>query len=180
MPLKANQSLISAEVRWSYEADNTGFSDATQSDTLSFRVLPDQNELWAFEFTINPAADTTIDLYDPYQTLVRESTFPVSIRGGWITVSGSGGILRMEPGASDPLNWPIPAGGYEILTPGSGGAGAVWSDGEVTEISTTARNWKFSNTGAAQITVKVVLFVDGAVFQLDFSRPHNSGYLVLL
>jgi hypothetical protein len=164
MPLSANQSFIRLISSWLYAKANTGFASSTQKGKIQFLSSPSAttyNHVYQSSTTLAAAANTTIDFYS-FTSSVGEAVTATKLLGVQITATATvtGGQLKIEPGASNPLDWPFSGTTPAItLTVGTSGACVVWVAGTTQTLSSTIRNWKISNPGSQSVTVTVVAFV---------------------
>jgi hypothetical protein len=150
-------SQISFNTQWTQAKDQSPFEDTTQSDSVALAVVPDtsvMNRVFLGSATLAANANTTFDLYS-FTDLVGNVTTATKARGLAITATGSGGIMKLEPGASNPATWFLSGTTPAIsLNCGTDGTGICLYDGSSFTLSATIRNMKVSNTGNASIDVK--------------------------
>jgi hypothetical protein len=95
----------------------------------------------------------TINLFSLTEPAFGTSIAPV--RGYTLHIYGTGSSWKLEPGATDPLNW-----FFSGTTPAlSGGAGAsfLFADPTAVTISNTAKNIKITNTGGDTLTYNLAV-----------------------
>lgn len=160
MSLVTAQSLLRATVFWKYQADVSPFSPRNQADTLAWSFVPgaSYNHVAHYAGMLTAGEETTVDFYTPGVVLSGEEPTCTKIIGFWVKATGDS-TLKIEPGDTNPLNWPFDSAGSRTLTPGGETAGWCRMDGAVTVVSSTARTWKLTNTGAADIEVTLVAFI---------------------
>lgn len=151
-------SLSNSQIGFNFQAtqskDNGGFNPTTQEASLSFGVAPDAsvlNRVLLTEGTLAAGANTTVDLYS-FTDRAGNATLATKARGLEITATGDTGIIKIEPGASDPATWFFGGTTPSIsLNCGTDGCGIGLYDGSSYTLSATIRNLKLSNTGLASI-----------------------------
>lgn len=169
MPLKANSAAFRVSSAWEYEKTITGFSPASQRGSLSLSLLPDTDTLdhmFFDSFDLAAGASATVDLraftaaIGEAASITQAVTFTIKA-----TALAAGGILRVEPGATNPLTWffagTSPAIVLNVGTLGNSThqCGFAIQDGSTVVVSDTSRNLKVSNPGTATITVKLAASV---------------------
>lgn len=166
MALKTGRSLLRAKITWAYSKANTGFRATTQAEELGMDVsLPSgtYQHVFAATYSIAAAGTQAVDFYGPWTALSGESVTATKIRAFYLKVTGNTGVLKIEPHATDGLEWPMQGTApYLEITPSSGGAQVLHCDGTHATVSAAARQWLLTNTGSATITVKLVAFVGTA------------------
>jgi len=152
--MSLSESSISFTGQANQTKTNGNFSPTTQPSELSFAVSPDAsvlNRVLLSEGTLAAGANTTVDLYS-FTDLVGTATLATKARGLLITATGDTGILKIEPGASNPATWFFSGTTPAIsLNCGTDGCGICLYDGSSYTLSATIRNLKLSNTGLASI-----------------------------
>lgn len=149
---------------WQLAKTVTGFSTVTAKDSKSLRIVYARatfNRVYYEQFTLLAAGTATKDLYS--FTDVFGAAVTATKLGAWyIGVTGNTGVLKVEPGASNPLAWQL--GGTTApkltLTPNATyGAVLMGANPGAFTMSTTARNLLFTNSGAATVTVTFAAIV---------------------
>ena len=163
MALVSDKSQLNATVRWAYSKANTGFSATKQEESLAAEFALSSGtyqHVFTQTYTIAAAGTQAVDFRGAWTALSGESVTATKIVGVWVKVTGNTGVLKVEPHTTDPLNWPFAGTAPDyILTPSSGGAAWLHCDGTHATVSAGARQWLLTNTGSADITVKIAAFV---------------------
>lgn len=152
--MSLSDSSISFGAQATQSKSNGNFSPTTQPAELSFGVSPDtsvMNRVLLTEGTLAAGANTTVDLYS-FTDQPGNVTLATKARGLEITATGDTGIIKIEPGASNPATWFFSGTTPSIsLNCGTDGCGICLYDGSSYTLSATIRNLKLSNTGLASI-----------------------------
>lgn len=166
MPLVTGRSKLSASASWVLTKTNTGFAATSQTGSLSFTAAPDAatyTQAFSEPYTINAAETQIVDFRGAWTNDAGESVTATKILGFLIKVTGSGGVLKFEPGASNPLPWPFTGTAPDyVMTPSTGGAAWLHCDGTHATVDGSNKTWLLTNTGAAAVTVYIVAFVGTA------------------
>lgn len=165
MTLKANSLLVSASIGWEQQKTNGSFANSKQGpDNLTARYTPSTTtytNVLLEEGTLAAAASATIDFYsftDELGTAVTATKLlGILIKA---TASVTGGQLKIEEGASNPLTWFFSGTTPAItLDVGTAGASFMVMEGTTQTLSSTVRNLKLSNPGSQTITYLVAAIV---------------------
>ena len=161
MPL--TQSQINVTATWKQIKTNSAFSDTVQgSDNTGLSTNPSistYNHVFLTDGTLAGSATTTLDLYS-FTNKVGEAVTATKLLGLLVKVTGSGSVLKVEPGATNPITkWFGGTTPSLSITPSSGTAVMALVDGTHTTLSTTARNLKLTNTGGSTATYEVYALV---------------------
>ncbi len=164
MPL--NQLSLGSTLTWQLSLPVTGFAARTQgtdnvSVDLSGISLVTWGELFAAQYTIAAAGTQVVDLRSFTDPTGKAITGTKSLLL-YVTVTGAAAdLLNIKPNtASNALVWffgttadsvNVPGGGALLYTAGAGGTGAT--------VDATHRNLLLANSGAAALTVKVIVVV---------------------
>ncbi len=163
MSVNANSLTVAASVGWTQSASNSPFAETKQGpDSLAFSATPSATtygEVLLHRTTIAAAANETVD-FRSFTNKLNQSVTATKVVGWLIKATGATGQLKIEPGASDPLSWFL-SGTTPALTLscGTDGCCIMVMDGAAATIDATTRNVKFSNPGAATITLTIAALV---------------------
>lgn len=163
MSLTSGSALIRASLSWEQSSTNTGFNSTTQKGDVSVSLAPSTstyNEVFAASYTLAAAGTQTVDLYSITNLLNQSKTITKLI--GLIikaTATVTGGVLKLENGASNPLLWPLASGDALSVTVGTAGAVLLFAQGTTHTVSNTAKTLLLTNTGTQTITVLVAALV---------------------
>ncbi len=186
MPL--TQATLSGALRCKSVKSVTGYTPVSQKPALSFPRAYDTatwNRAFLGEWTLAASGVQIVDLYlytDAVDGPTRTTQAVALVLTATATVTG--GQLRVEPGASEPLAFCV--SGYLLFDVGVLGTDVVLSNGTPWTVSATARNIKLSNPGTQSITVSAMAILSGAAGadndlpSLDFSDENNDLYIPLL
>ena len=160
MPLSTLQ--LAANVSVSLQKTVTGWPSITQGPDVIQWDLSDTDlsvftQAYAAIHTINASGSTTIDLQS-FTNLATESVTLTKALAMVVTVSGATGILKIQPGASNGLAaWFFGSTDGVILAHGD--KLAIARDPTLTPVTVdgTHKTIKLENTGAATITVTIVI-----------------------
>lgn len=163
MSVTANSLSIAASMQWAQSKANTGFDDSKQGpQTLSFSATPSTttfSEVYLEQFTLAASVSATKDFYS-FTNCFGAAITATKIIGWLIKATGATGQLKIEPGASNPLAWFLSGTTPAMtLSCGTDGCAIMVMDGAAATLSSTVRNVKFSNPGAATITVTISAIV---------------------
>lgn len=160
--MSLTNSIFAFQAGATQTKDNTPFASTSQDASVSFAVAPDtsvMNRVLLASYTIAPAGTQTVDLYS-FTDKTGDAVTATKARGLAIEASGDTGILKIEPGGTDPATWFLSGTTPAIsLNCGTDGCGIALYDGSSYTLSSTTRNLKLSNTGAASITVNLYALV---------------------
>lgn len=165
MTLKANSLLASASIGWEQQKTNGSFANSKQGpDTLTASYQPlttTYTDIYLAEGTLAASASVTLDLYsftDKLGTAVTATKLLGILIKATATVTG--GQLKIEQGASNPLTWFF-SGTTPAITLDVGTLGACFmvKEGTSETLSSTVRNLKLSNPGTQTITYYVAAMV---------------------
>ena len=164
MPL--TQVGLSAGINWTLARPVAGFADVVQGgDTAAFDLgglnLAVWNELFGARYTLGPGATQAVDLRaftDPAGTAVATADKVLALL---ILVAGAAADkLNVKPHGTNGLQWffggtaegiNIPGGGMNLFSEGPTGSG--------TAVDATHKQLLLTNTGGADLTVKLVALV---------------------
>lgn len=160
MPTTANKQIVTATVGFTYEKTVSGFKAFKLTDSVPFRLVPSSsfNHAYVAQTTIAASANTTIDLYS-FTTISGEAVTITKLIALMIQAEASvtGGQLKIEPGASNPLAFLMagttPSITYDVGT--TPGCCHLMANGTTVTVSSTSRNIKLSNPGSQTITVNI-------------------------
>src|SRR5262249_39413677 len=152
------KALVRDSLEWQLEKAVLGTNALEQKGELRVNMNPalaTYNQLLYAEYTIAAAGTQAVDFYGPWISPAQESVTATKLLGFQMVVTGNS-TLKVEPNASAGLAWPMKGTApYVELKPATGIA--VWKhfDGTHQAVSSTARQWLLTNTGAAALTVKL-------------------------
>lgn len=162
MPLKSGQTSVRGEVVALNTKTITGFDQGSQRIGLQFSFAPSSvDEALLATLTLAASADQTLDLRS-FTASLGDAITGVSASGLIIyaTAEATGGKVRVEPGASNPLLWFFADASDKLtLNVGTGGCGLLLWDGTPITVNGTSRNIKISNPGSVSVVVKIVILV---------------------
>jgi hypothetical protein len=142
---------------WLFEKAITDFETAKQgSDSISFTTEIDGADysIRVERVSLAAAATVTHDLSAAFTELAGGTMTPTAIIGMIAKVTGTTAILKIEPGATDPLTWFF-GGATQSITVGTGGAFAYYDPDPETITAGSACEIKLTNTGAAAMVAYV-------------------------
>lgn len=164
MTVKTGSLRVGASIAWELEKTVSGFQSAKQGpDSLSFAVTPSAatyNEVLLATGAIAAAANVVID-FRTFNDAFGAAKTGTGVLGFLLKATGNTGILKIEPGATDPLTWFFGGTTPSIsLNCGASGCAILLADGSSATVSATAKNIKLSNTGLVTITYFISALVD--------------------
>lgn len=162
MPLSSGRSRLAASVSWVLAKTNTGFNDTEQKGSASFSSAPSAstyNHVFTAQYSIAASGTQAVDFRGAWTNTAGESVTGAKILGFFIKVTGSTGVLKVEPHSSNGLTWPFATGSAVSLTPSTTGACWLHCDGTHGTVDGTHKQWLLTNTGSATITVTLVAWI---------------------
>jgi hypothetical protein len=155
-----------AVASWKQEQANSGGTFAVSEqgpDSNSFSLAVDAatfTEVLLGKYTILAAGTQTVN-FNAFDDIFGTAVTCTKLKGVMVraTATVSGGQLKIEPGASNDLLWPLSGTTPAItLDVGSSATGAptcciMLVNGTTVTVSSTDANWKLSNVGSQTITV---------------------------
>jgi hypothetical protein len=164
MSVDASSWRAEAKIACSQTRTNGNFASAkAANDGVSFSLSPSattyQQALIA-EYTILAAGTQTVDLSSFTTLLFQAVTTANKVLGFIVKATGDTGVLKIEPGASNPLTWFFGGTTPSIsLECGASGCCLMLMDGVAETVDGTHKTILLTNTGAATITVSLEIIV---------------------
>lgn len=167
MATVANSLVMTLATGWKQEQTNEAgaFGKTSQGpDSLAARFTPSAStftEVLLDTFTLAAAASSTIN-FNSFTTLLNTTATITKLKGVLVkaTATVTGGQLRIAPGSSNALTWPLAGTSPTItLDVGTDGCAIALYNGTTVTVSGAIKNWDFSNPGSQTITVSISAFV---------------------
>lgn len=162
MPLVTGRQLIQAVLRWELQRSNSPFEPTRQADDEGFSYAPDAavlNHVFLASYTIAAAGSQVVD-FRTFTNLAGEAVVGTKIGGVYVRVAPGTGVLKVEPDATDGLQWPFVAAApaYTLKPSAAQEAGWLHCDGTNGVLDATHKEWLLSAT-AATVSVTLAAFV---------------------
>lgn len=164
MSTVANSLSMKLSLGWKVQQtnDNGIFKKTEQGpDSVSFNVSPDATtftEVYADSFSLAASASQTVNFRSFTSLFLNTALVNTKLRGVVVkaTATVTGGQLRITPGASNDLQWPLGGSTQTItLDVGTDGAAIALFSGTTVALSATDATWDISNPGSQTITVTI-------------------------
>lgn len=164
MPLRAGKTIATGGILAEYRYPAEGFQPASQKPAVEFRRRLDAevyDEALFASFGLPAGVTQTVDLrlFQTFsQAVTGAAAIGLAVR---ITAEAAGGKVRIRPGVANPLTWFFGSAtdSLTINATASGDAGLSLLDGTAVTVSDAERNIDFTNTGSAEVTVRVMAIV---------------------
>jgi hypothetical protein len=151
---------LASSFNWKLTQPVSGMEPRTHKDSAFFTLVPDLDDydnIYAAEVELDENEEYTIDLYDFTNPNAEEVSFQRVI-AIMVSLTGGDGLVFLEPGDTNPLDWFIGAGGS---IPIHSGGGFTWVGSTPEPVDATHRALKLVNPvstgGTEPITAKVVV-----------------------
>ncbi len=170
MAVVTDSLRVSASVAW--EQTKTNSSDAFREtaqgpDAISYNDGPSAatyNEILVTRFTLAASGTQVIDL-NSFTSLLGEAKTITKARGIIVRATNAvtGGLLKIEPGASNAIDFwfagTTPSITLSCGTGGSNGCCFLIADATTRVVSVTVKNILFTNTGSQTVIVDIAVLV---------------------